>query len=318
MNKLSTSSKHSLLIRTISAIVLIAIFIPCVILGGWFFVGAIIVISGACIYEILITGGKNRYPIYIYLVCFIADFLMIFWQFFASESVRASIGQYNIVLDNIAISPFMIVIFFFAVFVTVLFSERFTLADGCYVFAMNLYISLSMLSLLYLRFRPDAYYNGSKFIASCLLIVYMAVGAFMNDIGAYLFGITFGKHKMSPRISPNKTWEGFFGGIFCSISLSMLFAYFFELGGYPVLPGIISYADNKWVWILTISLIIPIAGDFGDLLFSAIKRHYGIKDFSNLIPGHGGFLDRFDSITFVAMFCATVLVLIERGWSVVI
>ena len=147
---------------------------------------------------------------------------MIFWQFFASESVRASIGQYNIVLDNIAISPFMIVIFFFAVFVTVLFSERFTLADGCYVFAMNLYISLSMLSLLYLRFRPDAYYNGSKFIASCLLIVYMAVGAFMNDIGAYLFGITFGKHKMSPRISPNKTWEGFFGGIIISFLIHLL------------------------------------------------------------------------------------------------
>jgi phosphatidate cytidylyltransferase len=105
-----------------------------------------------------------------------------------------------------------------------------------------------------------------------------------NDTGAYLTGMAFGQHKLLERISPKKTWEGFIGGII----IASLVAWF--------LSDWLGVVD-KIHWVL-VSLIISAAGTYGDLVESMLKRSIGVKDSGSIMPGHGGFLDRFDSAIF--------------------
>jgi phosphatidate cytidylyltransferase len=113
----------------------------------------------------------------------------------------------------------------------------------------------------------------------------IVVGFFLliwaNDTGAYLIGATLGKHRLFERISPKKSWEGFIGGVVLAVVVSWL------LSGWL---GVIS--PVKWA---IIALIVSIIGTYGDLVESMLKRSTGIKDSGNIMPGHGGFLDRFDS-----------------------
>lgn len=112
----------------------------------------------------------------------------------------------------------------------------------------------------------------------------------VNDSWAYLAGTAFGRHRLMERISPKKSWEGFFGGMIVSALAAWL------------LSGLLGVVDrNNWV---IISLIISVAGTYGDLIESMLKRSTGVKDSGNIMPGHGGFLDRFDSalISFPMVF----------------
>ncbi len=102
-----------------------------------------------------------------------------------------------------------------------------------------------------------------------------------NDTGAYLTGATMGKHKLFERISPKKTWEGFFGGLITSVLAAWL------------LSGWLGVVDTSH-WMI-IGAIVSVAGTFGDLVESMLKRSLGVKDSGTIMPGHGGFLDRFDS-----------------------
>lgn len=102
-----------------------------------------------------------------------------------------------------------------------------------------------------------------------------------NDTGAYLSGITLGKHKLFERISPKKTWEGLFGGLTTAVFVAWL------LSGWL---GVV----NNWQWMI-IAVIVTVFGTYGDLAESLLKRSAGVKDSGSLLPGHGGFLDRFDS-----------------------
>ncbi len=96
-------------------------------------------------------------------------------------------------------------------------------------------------------------------------------------------GRAIGKHKMNPRISPKKSWEGFVGGIVFGFVLSFVVSFSYVSNLNPVLNTFLC-------------LVCPITAELGDLCFSAIKRHFAVKDFSNLLPGHGGVLDRVDSL----------------------
>lgn len=115
-------------------------------------------------------------------------------------------------------------------------------------------------------------------------MLYVMLLVWGADTGAYTFGRLFGKHKLAPKVSPGKTWEGAIGGVLTAALIAILFSYFVKL---PVLLPIL----------LLCSVIAVIASIFGDLSESMFKRQAGIKDSSQLIPGHGGIMDRIDSLT---------------------
>lgn len=124
-----------------------------------------------------------------------------------------------------------------------------------------------------------------------LLILIPFVIAFLSDSGAYFVGCAIGKHKMAPSISPKKSWEGFFGGLITAVLGMILYAWTLR----NCFQGQVNY-----IFAGVYGLLGALGGVFGDLCFSVIKRQTGIKDYGNLIPGHGGVLDRFDSVLVVA------------------
>lgn len=118
-------------------------------------------------------------------------------------------------------------------------------------------------------------------------------GAWLNDTGAYFGGMLFGKHKLAPVISPKKTVEGFVSGIIVSIISQLLFTFVFVWIANKFY-GVEIYAD--YLKVAVTGPVVALVSVLGDLSASAIKRQYGIKDFGNIMPGHGGVLDRFDSV----------------------
>ena len=112
---------------------------------------------------------------------------------------------------------------------------------------------------------------------------------FATDSAAYLTGVNFGKHKLAPRVSPNKSIEGFVGGILGAVLITVLFMLVDSTVALPY--GI--YRMSLF------AAFFSVAGQFGDLIESAMKRHFGVKDSGKFIPGHGGVLDRFDSMLVV-------------------
>ena len=125
--------------------------------------------------------------------------------------------------------------------------------------------------------------------------------AFMNDGGAYFVGMKYGKHKLAPVVSPNKTIEGMLGGIAASVMGMLIYGLILQFGfGFKV----------NYLLAVLYGLVGAFAGAFGDLCFSIIKRQTGIKDYGNLIPGHGGILDRFDSVMTVAPLMEVLLTLL--------
>ena len=158
----------------------------------------------------------------------------------------------------------------------------------CFFFALPVFVENFSL--------PDSYYCLTYFILFSL--IYHAIGylvaehmylwtivfaTYGSDTGAWFVGSYFGKHKMNPRISPKKSWEGFFGGIVFGFLLSLIISFL--------------YADSLNGYLNTLlCCLCQVVAELGDLCFSAIKRSNKVKDFSNLLPGHGGVLDRVDSL----------------------
>jgi len=122
--------------------------------------------------------------------------------------------------------------------------------------------------------------HGNLIFSPGILIGFFVL-LWVNDSWAYLAGTAFGRHRLMERISPKKSWEGFFGGMIVSALAAWLLSRWL---------GVVD--TNKWI---IISLIISVAGTYGDLIESMLKRSTGVKDSGNIMPGHGGFLDRFDS-----------------------
>ena len=116
----------------------------------------------------------------------------------------------------------------------------------------------------------------------------------VNDIFAYMVGISIGKHRLCERISPKKSWEGFFGGLVASVGFAVLFGYY--LGG------------NLVVW-AGLGLVTALTGVAGDLVESMMKREADVKDSGKMMPGHGGFLDRFDALFLAVPFAMIYLIL---------
>lgn len=141
-----------------------------------------------------------------------------------------------------------------------------------------LYISLPFTLLIYLPYMTTGEWRPEIIFFPFLLV-------WLNDTFAYLFGSKFGKHKLFPRISPKKSWEGAIGGGIVTIAAGLFIA--------PYLEGL-TVVNNMFI-----ALIVVVFGIFGDLIESMFKRNIEIKDSGNIMPGHGGVLDRFDAVVFV-------------------
>jgi len=153
------------------------------------------------------------------------------------------------------------------------------------VFLIATVIPFGFSSVLYIQ---DIFgRNGSLFF-----IVLIFVTSWSADIGAYFIGTFFGKHKLIPSISPKKTVEGAIGGVVFCVGVSLLWGYIYSSRYQNV--------QIHYVWLAIVSLVLSVISMFGDLSASLIKRTCNIKDFGTIIPGHGGVLDRFDSVLFVA------------------
>ncbi len=312
-NHISSEAKHSLKKRVITGLVMAAIAFPCIILGNWLYFGLIFVVTALAGYELVhITKieGKLKIAMYILVIVFLVVLTnyIFFRNNWESLKVGGTITAWNLVtngFDNLNLSAMIIIVIAMTFFMFSFFTEKITLFHVFYFTTMIIVLALGLQSFLYLRFSPFPvwrdfnfnYYDAASFpyFESLLLLLYTMIGVMMNDIGAYFVGMFFGKHKMNPRISPKKTWEGFVGGIAISAVCSIVFALVFALVGKPILPR---FSLDQFYWVVLISISMPIAGDIGDFVFSAIKRNAGIKDFSNLLPGHGGILDRIDSLLF--------------------
>lgn len=151
------------------------------------------------------------------------------------------------------------------------------------VWNLTLYATIGFLALVRLRLME----NGLAYVLLPLVI------SWMSDTGAYFIGSLFGKHKMAPVISPKKTWEGFFGGWAISVGSTVLFGVLYQW------VGQVQLEFSPWQMAVLAVLLAPLSV-CGDLLASKIKRQYNIKDYGNIMPGHGGVMDRFDSVILIA------------------
>lgn len=161
--------------------------------------------------------------------------------------------------------------------------ESFT-ADKAAILSSNaIYISFGFSSLVLLR---DLKYGVYIFIIPFVI-------SWMTDTFAYFTGMLIGKHKLIPTVSPKKTVEGAVGGTVFAVALTLLYGF---------IAGKLSGAEPQYLSIAIIATVTSVLSQCGDLVMSLIKRKYGIKDYGKLFPGHGGVLDRFDSIIITASF----------------
>ena len=176
-------------------------------------------------------------------------------------------------------------------FALVVFSHgKIQFQDVCIAFLTCFYIIAAFTCIVYLRYLESV---GQYVYLICF------IGAWITDIFAYFAGCLFGKHKLIPEVSPKKTVEGSIGGIvFCILSM-LLFGF--------IINRIAKDTLSANYLVLAISgLFISVVSQIGDLTMSAVKRHYGIKDFGKIFPGHGGMLDRFDSVMAVAVVLTAI------------
>lgn len=314
-NELSSQTKKSIWVRIVTAFIGLSFIIPCMFVGDWAFFAIVSILMSLATFEIIRAPGKS-FPIAVYVLTYLLVYVTCYFGFiyvplFSDEAVTLANA---FCAPQVMLSAACSFIALFIYFVISIFTARVSLDDIFYLFTMSLLLAMGMQAAIYLRNLPIYLFEhanpgieidaGYRYFSSSTLIIYILLGIFMNDSGAYFIGILFGKHPMNPTISPKKTWEGFAGGLFFSIAISMSFALAMAYFDQPVLP----FLDlSHWYIILIISVLNALLAVIGDLFFSLVKRHFNLKDFSNLLPGHGGFVDRLDSVIFCLLGSAIVI-----------
>ncbi len=261
--------------RVISAVVLIPLVALVAWLGGWWFTGFIAIYAGVTTWELMRLIAKT-------------DFAQpIFWLAIPLAMLLVLEGGLP---PNMSRLQAILVLGILIGLVIALFLNRPNApTDLLLTISGAIYLGLTLRFLALMRHRDDGLW----------WLIVMALSVWVMDSGAYFTGRAIGKHKFWPRISPKKTWEGFFGGlIFGTLAATALVQFLIPQG-------------NWWQGAM-LGVIIGIVGPLGDLSESLFKRQAGEKDSSNLIPGHGGFFDRIDSFIFVAPVMYLILQLM--GW----
>ena len=264
--------------RIITSLVAICVLVPVLFLSDtWVFPIAISIVSVICLFEMFKCMGLDKrlaLTVPAYLIALLLPILQ-----------RLDIPGSKV----IATATILGVVYLVYLFALVVWSHgKFTYNEMSSSALTSLYIVLAMNMILYIRdFNEDG-----QFI---YLLIF--IGAWMTDIFAYFTGVFFGKHKLIEDVSPKKTIEGSIGGIiFCSLS-------FVAMG---VVADIFFDRNANLIFLAIGGIFISMIAQIGDLIMSVIKRHYGIKDYGKIFPGHGGMLDRFDSILSVTLGVAAM------------
>lgn len=191
---------------------------------------------------------------------------------------------------------FIVIIFFMVCMAIPIFTAQYSFADVQATAFSLLYPSIGFIFIIAL--------NHILAPLNLIMIIGTMLFTWGCDSGAYFTGYWLGRHLLCPRISPKKTIEGSIGGILISIALGIL---------YGVIVQTLVYEDIMWYNYVIIALLVGFISQIGDLAASVIKRYYGIKDFGRFMPGHGGVLDRFDSILFTAPVVYIYAMVLLRG-----
>ena len=258
--------KSDLKIRVISAIVALIIVIPILILGGyWFYAGAgIISIIG--FYEILmLRDNQKKIP--------------------SIMKIVASLCFMSFILTCINVTDFIIDTWIFVLIPLVLLtpllfygkSKEYDANDALYLIASTMFLGIAFRYLIVIR------------TMNIHFIIYLLMVTIMTDTFAHFFGTKLGRVKLCPYVSPNKTVEGMAGGTFFGTFIASIYYLTF-----------INASANALL-VIAVSLLLSLVAQVGDLVFSAIKRKYDVKDYGNIMPGHGGVLDRLDSLIFAML-----------------
>ncbi|ENH96556.1 phosphatidate cytidylyltransferase [Gracilibacillus halophilus YIM-C55.5] len=255
--------------RIITACLAILVFFPFIFMGGLPFQIVMYILATIGLFELLHMRQTTNYLIPSALT------LLLLWTLLYQE-------------DHILFTNRLEILMFFVLLLlayTVLVKNKFTFEDTGYLILSSLYIGLGFYYFMQTRgFQED----GLVYIFYAILVI------LSTDTGAYFCGRAFGKRKLWPQISPKKTVEGAVGGILLACLVAVIFQQF--------------YTVHSSVWILlVVTIFASIFAQVGDLVESAIKRHFDIKDSGNILPGHGGILDRFDSWLFVFPFLHFIL-----------
>jgi phosphatidate cytidylyltransferase len=267
----------NILLRALTGVIYVVLIVSGIVSNSYTFLCLFSVVTVLCLWEFYgLINAQKRTRINPWYNCF-GGFLL----FISSYLYFAGIFPHSVFF------PYLIYVFI--VFISELYEkQQDPITHAAYIFLGQCYIALP-LSLLNILAFPAV--DTGVVVYYPVLVLALFVFIWVNDTGAYLVGILFGKHRLFERISPKKSWEGFFGGLLLTVASSFAFAYF-----EPDVP--------YYHW-MGISLVVVVFGVWGDLVESLIKRTLEVKDSGKAIPGHGGFLDRFDSLllaVYAAMF----------------
>lgn len=252
--------------RVLSAIILLLVCIPLLIKGETFFIALVLLIGVLSFKELYDLRLKEKnLSILLTALSYLAVGFLILNNYQGKEL--------NIVLDY-RILTFMIFAFLVPL-VIIGDNKKYNLLDALYLLGSVLFIGFSFNLMIIIRNYSLTYF-----------IYYLLIACF-TDSFALIGGKLIGKNKLCPNISPNKTKEGFVCGVVVGTFIGVLYYLTVINSNIPFLN------------ILIVTMTLSIIGEIGDLVFSQIKRFYDQKDFSNIIPGHGGFLDLFDSLVFI-------------------
>lgn len=265
-----TDKIKNLLLRSLTGIVFVAVLIGGFLYGALTFaiLFALIAILATCEFA-QVVNKQDRISINTFISCVATAYL--FFAFF---------GYCSNLTPSAVFIPYLVLIIYLLTSELYL-KKKAPLNNWAFTMLGQMYVALPFALLNVLAFsnssnalNPESItYNG--FIPLSVFIF-----LWMSDTGAYCFGSMFGKRRLFPSISPKKSWEGFFGGLLVAVGSSQIMA--------------LNTTLNRWEW-LGLSLIVVLFGTWGDLVESLLKRQLNIKDSGNMLPGHGGILDRFDS-----------------------
>jgi len=248
--------------RIITALVALIIFLPFVVMGGIPFTIFVYILATIGLLELIRMRNIGNY-----LVPYLLSVLLLWLILMPTTSLTISwFTKYEI----------MALIILLLLAYTVLVKNKFTFDHVGFILLATFYVGVGFYYLLVTR-------DGSNALSNILYAFFII---WATDTGAYFVGRAIGKRKLWPTISPNKTVEGAIGGIVTACAVAIVF-------------HLINPFPNSMLTIIGVTILASIFGQVGDLVESAFKRNYGVKDSGKILPGHGGILDRFDSLLFV-------------------